>query len=371
MELFNNNYFFIYIWICLSIFNYSNFTDTHKVITLYFINFSVIILNIFNFITSIALLLISLFIFLEIFSNDTVKMTIFDKLWDKLLDYFFIIFFQYSFLMIVIELFILHYAQHELVHIFAISLFLLTIIHITQEKFRTETISDLKAKFHPSINQVNFGEIEDYTFQMLIDLEDRTYRKRKYRSTFLSINVVKHTIQNVLGHKKSLKRYIRNTNLKRGYSTIQMQLIRTIGITQGFGTLPTNYNVCQYFPVIRRKIYELIYAEIFFNGLRRYYKKNVYVNAEKYPDYLLYIYLKYAPTIVGKTRYSNILEYLGDDPKLWTKEKCLIAYAGLPYVGVGHGLTSQEILNKHQNQISKYGLDKQTINNLVARPNNI
>lgn len=93
MELFYDNYFYIYIWICLSIFNYSNFSDSQKIIVLYFTNFGISFLKIYNIWISL-LLFVSTFIFLEIFTKDSVKMIIFTKIRYKLFDYFFIVFFN-------------------------------------------------------------------------------------------------------------------------------------------------------------------------------------------------------------------------------------------------------------------------------------
>lgn len=365
MEIFQNNYFFIYIWICLSVFNYSNFTDNHKVITLYFINFAVIILHIFNYVTSISLLFISLFIFLEIFSDDNVKMIIFDKTCYKLLDYFFIIFFQYSIFEILLALSLFHYSHHTICHILAIIFFLLTIINITRDKFTIATVTELKSKCNPSINKIPFDEIDSDIFELLIDIEDITYRERGNHYTFLSKYLIKSKFKKICENKTNIRQYINNTNIIRGYSTLPMQLIRTIGIKTGFATFRPTKNICDticlYSSVIRRKIYELVYAELFFNGLRNYYEKNVYINSDRYKDYLIYIYLKNAPTVVGNTKYDNIFKFMDDEIENWTKEKCLIAYAGLPHVGVGHGLSYNDILKKHADQIRKYKLDKDTI----------
>ena len=56
--------------------------------------------------------------------------------------------------------------------------------------------------------------------------------------------------------------FFRRLKMKvRGCSTLEMQLIRNIGIEKG-------YDKC----IIRRKMFEFVYTYIFFNGLRDYYE---------------------------------------------------------------------------------------------------
>lgn len=248
------------------------------------------------------------------------------------------------------------------------------VIKTTQESFKVETVTNLKYKLTPSINNINFinfEEIDEDVFNILTDMEDKTYWKRGDRYTFISSYFFKRKIKKVLKSikNKNVGKYINKVNIYRGFSTLEMQLIRTIGIVYGYGSLTYQgrkmSNMIQWGKIIRRKIYELIYATIFFNSLKKYYEKNVYANADKYKKYLLWIYLSWAPTRINKNKYENIFDFLGKDPKNWTKEKCFIAYAGLPYVGSKQGLNKKDIKQTYAQIIKDYELDSSEINEIL------
>ncbi|HAZ1132155.1 TPA: hypothetical protein J0V01_002733 [Enterococcus faecium] len=113
--------------------------------------------------------------------------------------------------------------------------------------------------------------------------------------------------------------------------------------------------------VVRRKIFELVYATVFFTSLKMFYEKNVYVNSGKYKEYILYIYLNYAPTRIKTKKFDKITDFIDHDPKKWTKEKCFIAYAGLPYVGAKESLDAEELEIKYNSIIYEYQLDMERI----------
>ena len=98
-------------------------------------------------------------------------------------------------------------------------------------------------------------------------------------------------IYNVLIKRKNLKEYL------RGYSTIEMQLIRTLSVKSGY--------MRQY---IQRKAYEFIYSKIFFECLKKNYRYYIYDNLEYYKYYLIYIYMRIAPVKINNIMYENILE---------------------------------------------------------------
>ena len=60
-----------------------------------------------------------------------------------------------------------------------------------------------------------------------------------------------------------------------------MQLLRTIGIKYGYDC------------IIRRKIFEILYARLFWKNLKKYYKR-CECPVERYKDYILYLYLRSA-----------------------------------------------------------------------------
>ena len=170
----------------------------------------------------------------------------------------------------------------------------------------------------------------------------------------LSIKFVKKTIQiivNVLIRRENIKNYL------RGYSTIEMQLIRTIALKHGYET-----------KTIQRKFYELIYSEVFFRSLKEFYEYHQYSNTEYYKYYILYIYIRVAPVRINGVDYYSILKMF-NKKKLnnITNEEFFIWTYGLSYWPVDMEMLkdpSLDIFNinktKLKNLIKKFEVNKKT-----------
>lgn len=123
--------------------------------------------------------------------------------------------------------------------------------------------------------------------------------------TFLSYdyisNVLKERILSTDGGKihiifESGRNFFKNAiDEKRGYSTIPMQLMRSIVIKRGYN--------CK----IRRKLFELIYCKIFFNGIEKMFKEDKVARRDKVKEYYLYIYFHKVNTFLGNASFSKFL----------------------------------------------------------------
>lgn len=151
---------------------------------------------------------------------------------------------------------------------------------------------------------------------ILSEIEDKSYFERKTTYNFLSREFVKYKINEkrmdyngkMQKNRFSTRRVMKKINkdfkeglVLRGYSTIEMQLIKNIGIKRGF--LRKKY-------LITRKIYEVIYTKIFFSGLRTYYESNQYGKIEYFKKFIVYIYLHNVPTTINGKKYSKLLMHL-------------------------------------------------------------
>ena len=201
-DLFGNNYFFLYIFACITIFNYSSFKENQKIIILYLTTFGMGFLKIFDIGTTVLFLVVSSFLFLEILTQDDFKMKIITKVRYKLLDYLFLIIFQYGVIYVILSILLtsfklsyyvssISYYPFENVKIFfqciSILLFITGIVKITSEKFKIKNINELISVFMPSINMVPFDKIDHEIFNMLIDMEDKTFRIRANRIQIRSV----------------------------------------------------------------------------------------------------------------------------------------------------------------------------------------
>ena len=74
-----------------------------------------------------------------------------------------------------------------------------------------------------------------------------------------------------------------------------MQLIRSLGIIKGYNC------------AIRRKLYELIYSKMFFEGMKRFFSDEFVSKMRYYNEYLLYVYFHVVKTFLGDAAFSKFL----------------------------------------------------------------
>ena len=174
------------------------------------------------------------------------------------------------------------------------------------------------------------------------------------------------TILKAILYKNGIRRFI-----KREYSTIEMQWIRNVGIEIG------------YEKVYRRKIFEIIYANIFFKSLeekRKYYTYPEYAYKEARKIYrmlIIYVYLKTVPTFIFKgekrIKLNNIFEYyrlvrgkkIKDKNSILnelTKEEIFIFIMGLSGKKIDENL--YELYDWY---IAKYGIDIDKVTEILNK----
>ena len=150
---------------------------------------------------------------------------------------------------------------------------------------------------------------------------------------------------------KAIKRRKRIRNYFIGYSTIEMQLIRTLAVKSGYTSHP-----------YRRKIFEFLYSNIFFTSLREYYEYNG-MKTYKYKYYLLYIYMSCAPVCINGHKYNTILEmYNKDNLYDVTIEEFYIWMYGLSHCPI-----TNNIINGYYRK--EYKMDIIKLTNLINKYN--
>ena len=101
--LFGDNIFFLFLFTCITIMNYSRMSETQKMTLFYLMTFGLVLLKIISFTESILYLFIILFLYLEFLTEDSKKNKYITKLRYKILDFLFLIFFQYQFTLLLIS----------------------------------------------------------------------------------------------------------------------------------------------------------------------------------------------------------------------------------------------------------------------------
>ncbi len=297
----------------IAIYNYSNFKEYQRMAIIYISVYALTILNIIGVKLAVVLLVISLFCFFEIFTSDEMKFKILINPIYKVVDFVYISFSQYAFGGMCCALLMLRIKLPEPLEqqnvVFKILSFLFMVWTLTttlQQKYVIHTFGEMYKIFtwFP-INKIDFNEKLDEACSILVSIEDRIYFERNAYSFFslkYIVRILKNKISTQRGNKRIVcvfsagNRFIRNIfDESRGYSTIPMQLVRSLGIKRGY-----NYKY-------RRKIFEILYSRMFFKGIERMLNEDQVAQKQYFKKYLLYIYFHKVNTFLGDATFSKFL----------------------------------------------------------------
>lgn len=314
--LFANNTLLLFFFVMITVFNYSTLKEYQRIAIIYITVYALAVAKTINTLQAISFIVLSLFCFLEILINDEMKFKLITNPIYKCIDCLYLSIFQYAFLEICFGILLTHSFNYsplsKLVWFYPLQLFisLLFIIkaitNVLQQKFVIKSFTAMYSVFIQfPIQTVQFNDKLKEACSILIAIEDREYYQRN-GYTFLSLDYLSYILKNKFGKGdwgkkiyftiKNGKRFMKNVlSGKRGYSTIPMQLIRSLGIEKGY-----NY-------AYRRKIFEFIYSKIFFDGLKKLYKQNQVAKRTYIKEYILYIYFHSVNTFLGDITFSKFL----------------------------------------------------------------
>lgn len=95
--LFNENIIFVFFFAMIAIYNYSDLKEYQRMAIIYISVYALTVLDIIGVKLAIALLVLSLFCFIEIFTSDETKFKILVNPIYKIIDFIYISFSQYAF----------------------------------------------------------------------------------------------------------------------------------------------------------------------------------------------------------------------------------------------------------------------------------
>lgn len=305
---------------------------------LYLFTYAIAFFRILRIFYCVILLLIITFIFLEYLTEDTKKLSLVVKLTYKIYDYIFMMIFQYHLLWIFFAFLLLHSSHYDNAYITQvllkagsiISLFIGIHLSISQP-FKIKTITEMCTIFEKiPVYSFEYQEKMQEKFDLLCALEDKTYFQRKKSYSCITFEYINCFVKNhwTPPQKISLKvlsniRYLPKFRLlNRGYSTPEMQLIRTIGIVRGYEKHR-----------IQRKIFEIIYSKVFFSSLKEYHEANTYLTLPHYRHYLLYIYFQTVMTKINEKKCTPLASAFQNDNDVsnWSMNGLFIACLGLSF----------------------------------------
>lgn len=312
-SLFNENTIFVFFFAMIAIYNYSDLKEYQRMAIIYITVYALMVLDIIGIKLAFFLLIVSLFSFFEIFTSDEMKFKILVNPIYKMVDFMYISFFQYAFGGMCLALLMLRIklpeplSEQEVIFKILSFLFMVWTLTITlQQKYVIHTFGEMYKIFtwFP-INKIKFNEKLNEACSILVSIEDREYFERKAYSFFslkYILKILKNKISVRRGKEKILcifsagNSFIRNIfDEDRGYSTIPMQLVRSLGIKRGY-----NYKY-------RRKIFEILYSRMFFKGIERMLNEDQVAQRQYFKKYLLYIYFHKVNTFLGDATFSKFL----------------------------------------------------------------
>lgn len=312
-SLFNENIIFVFFFAMIAIYNYSDLKEYQRMAIIYITVYALMVLDIIGIKLAFFLLIVSLFSFFEIFTSDEMKFKILVNPIYKMVDFMYISFFQYAFGGMCLALLMLRIklpeplSEQEVIFKILSFLFMVWTLTITlQQKYVIHTFGEMYKIFtwFP-INKIKFNEKLNEACSILVSIEDREYFERKAYSFFslkYILKILKNKISVRRGKEKILcifsagNSFIRNIfDEDRGYSTIPMQLVRSLGIKRGY-----NYKY-------RRKIFEILYSRMFFKGIERMLNEDQVAQRQYFKKYLLYIYFHKVNTFLGDATFSKFL----------------------------------------------------------------
>lgn len=389
-ELLGGSLFFLYLLSVVTVINYGKLNSKQKMSVLYILTYGIG----FNYVNSnkniwalIVSFLCAVFLYEEYWNCDEYKNTVIRRFLYKLLDYIYFFVFIYKGLFFLASLFVLSYCSVYTIHlcipdwlITSVSVFLLIFsIHgIFSNPVEHYTYTEIMKKieidypYYKLVDMIQSGELER-RLRLLTDIEDRFYFCRSSYTSF-SWEYIKLYIRdkvNISGVSKNnityffflwkqtksfalrmrmirkfgkktmnyivtgigrvpciIKRIIKNL-FGRGHSTLEMQLFRVLSFKRGI-KVGKPKTIRDFHYMIVRKVYEIIFTHIFFEGIKRFFLDNGVVELKWFRQYIVYLYMHTVIAWYNGKRYIPMAKLFGDTIiSEWEMEKLFIECLGL------------------------------------------
>lgn len=360
-ELFAGNSIILLFWVYIS-FIIDVEEKSKKVMLIYLITYLANILNIVPTIQSYGILLGALFLEIE-FWQDKFKKQIINNFFEKIIDFAYIMISQYSIIFFTMALVtssnyvIGQYENYQkvILQIGSMMLFYWSCKGTASESYRICSFDKIKEQIDEIKKYRVFLErdVEICNPYCVLAIEDGSFYSRGNRYTFFNIYYLRNIYLRKI--KKLFLRFLHSSNKQnslkkflRGYSTIEMQLLRTLAIEEGYEC------------IFRRKFFEILYSQLFWKNLRNYYK-NCGCDTEQFKDFILYLYLRSAPCL-NRGQEHKIEAVIGkrDNIESFSEEELFILT--LCFSGK---IKRSNVLEIYKSVIEDYGLDVERLQKLV------
>lgn len=402
IQNFNNNSIYVYFLSCIVILNYQHFSKCQRVSLIYATTIAMELISGYKWSVTLSMLVISMFIMEEYLLDDKVKGELLSNIWYKICDFLYQFIFIDMGACIVINIIISGkwlkdwFVQTDIqiwwFYVVNIIILLFTIHLLNTSKFGLYDFSVIKSYFDKFDGiKIKWDDLQlQRRFDIMVELEDKSYFDRDNSYNWFSIEFVKYKIKAFKENRKWLKEHREKKSLKhmllciwslirkfklfryvlrkikekiasstwsviyffhrlkskiRGCSTLEMQLIRCIGIEKG-------YDKC----VVRRKFFEFFYTYLFFNGLKNYYENTQNNKRREFKKFILYVYLHSIRINMFGNEFKSIDKLFGDAKvRDWDIDEFYVAILSL----TGARVTPKRmVLYPHAVQIARIDLNR-------------
>lgn len=367
---FKNNLFVLFVVLLLVAVASSELSkEKIKISLVYFLSYLVGACGTMGVGYSCASALIVSFLVLEIFNADEELLRTFSIL-EKVCDFAFKLLFQYHILLHLTAMIVLVIAElnASIVLRFGSLVFeLLTLISVTRCRFEIRSISECGSYFtrlcpiDDALRTVPSGLKRKY--DLVCFMEDKDFFSRsEYSHLFISGETIKRVFKRRNEKRKGWRSNdASKSNIHlRGYSTLEMQLIRQFGIVFG-----------AYKCTIRRKAFEILYSNMIINSYLKKYSQSHFIHQNNCSKiWLIKCYINAVPVGFGnriitsgkaQSSFVGCFEKSFDEASL---EEVFVWCLGLPHYKDGVGENAIAI---HGEAIREFGLSMEEIEKCLSR----
>ena len=307
----------------------------------------------------------ALFLVLEVFNTDedlvrlfSLKYKLIDFLYRMICEYYGIVFFSLLFFLSMVQ----QHVSTTAGGIFALlSISILTAI-TSRGKFASKGVTEIRTSLDElggSLVSCRFNEKDRKKLEMLLFLEDRTFFVRGEKNHTLSLASAAtkkfSRIRDGFRRAKSITREAVYRSI-RGYGTIEMQLLRNIGLVAG-----------SYRCFLRRKTFEIVFSNTIFNSYLEQLSKES--DARKnMKQWILRCYLHAVPVKIGEVPCrptkdeSTFHSLFNKEFEELSCEEFFVWCLGLKGYRNGVGPIA---VSKNKGAIDRFQLDEQKVNAII------
>lgn len=304
---------------------------------------------------------------LEFLTVDVKRQQLFTRPDYKILDFSYRMFAEYAygyFILAMIATFTAHrWHDITLVHIIAslaaLILVMLALLSVAAQKYATKPITKIVEQLEHSGLTYEMETTPHILVMLniLVRMEDQSYFARSnHQHTLSFLHLLTKGLERLRSGKFTQLIQALRDLFSRGYGTIEMQLLRSIGIDYGY----------QY--TVRRKLFEILYANMLFNGYRAYLVRER-GDYSQYRNFIILKYIENADVSINGNKYrprngvSSLLQmFHKTDIAHITKEEFFIWCLGLPqYPHIYPG-----VLHYYNQLMDSFGINRQEVEDYLG-----